>query len=82
MRRAVKIKALSTRVPVRKAALSAGSAARRSFPAWIDAAEGAVAFTAKVMPRIRDGLVLRTVAKTAKSKTGKPENPAHGPGAR
>lgn len=79
MRRTVKVKALATRVPLRKAALSANSAARRTFPAWIDANEGGVAFPAKVMPRVRDGLVLRAVAK---KKPSKPENPHHGPSGR
>ena len=82
MRRALKIKALSTRVPVRKAALSAGAAARRSFPAWIDASETVAAFPARVMPRVRDGLVLRTVAKLPKHRSTKSENPIHGAGAR
>jgi hypothetical protein len=56
---------------VRKSALTASAAARRSFPAWIDASEHGVAFTAGVVsPRVRDGLVLRTVVnrKSAKSK--------------
>jgi hypothetical protein len=70
MRRAVKVKALATRVPLRKAALSATSAARRPFPAWIDANEGAVAFPARTAtPRVRDGLVLRAV-KQKKSSQG------------
>lgn len=79
MRRAVKIKALATRVPLRKAATSASPAARRGFPAWIDANETSVAFPARVMPRVRDGLVLRAVRT---KKPAKPENPAHGPSAR
>ncbi len=39
---------------------------RRAQPAWIDAAESGVAFSAAsgiVTPRVRDGLVLRLVAK-------------------
>jgi hypothetical protein len=77
MRRPVKVKALSTRVPLRKAAASASPASRRAFPAWIAADESGVAFTAKsgAMPRVRDGLVLRTVSKK-KSSGGK--GAAHG----
>jgi hypothetical protein len=65
MRRTAKIKAVSTRVPLRKSALSASAAARRPFPAWIVADESGVAFTARsfAQPRVRDALVLRTVAK-------------------
>jgi hypothetical protein len=65
MRRVVKVKALSTRVPLRKAAMSASAASRRPFPAWIVADESGVAFPAKapVTPRVRDGLVLRRVSK-------------------
>jgi hypothetical protein len=40
--------------------------ARRPFPAWIDAAETGVSFSASsvvVTPRVRDSLVLRLVAK-------------------
>jgi hypothetical protein len=78
MRRAVKVKALAPQIPLRKAALSASAAARRSFPAWISADDSGVAFTARiaVTPRVRDGLVLRRVskkkisAKTAAKKKG------------
>jgi hypothetical protein len=65
MRRIPKVKALSTRVPLRKAAMSAAALSRRPFPAWIAADEGGVAFSAKpaVSPRVRDGLVLRLVSK-------------------
>jgi hypothetical protein len=65
MRRLVKVKALATQVPLRKAAMSASAASRRPFPAWIDADEGAVAFSAKAAatPRVRAGLVLRAVSK-------------------
>ena len=71
MRRAVKVKALATQVPLRKAAMSASAAARRPFPAWIEADEGAVAFTARAAatPRVRAGLVLRVVSKNKSSKT-------------
>jgi hypothetical protein len=65
MRRISKIKTLASRVAVRKSALSASAAARRPFPAWIVADDCGIAFTAKaaVMPRVRDGLVLRPVSK-------------------
>jgi hypothetical protein len=65
MRRLPKVKALSTRVPLRKAAMSAAALSRRPFPAWIVADEGGVAFSARgaVSPRVRAGLVLRAVAK-------------------
>lgn len=59
-----KIKALSTHMPLRKAAMSASPAGRRSFPAWIDAGDRTVTFSAAgAVPRIRDGLILRTVAR-------------------
>jgi hypothetical protein len=65
MRRVVKVKALATRMPLRKTAITASAASRRGFPAWIEADEGAVAFPAKAaaIPRVRDGLVLRKVSK-------------------
>ena len=65
MRRTVKVKALSTRVPLRKTAKIASGTTRRPFPAWIEADEGTVAFPAKAgaTPRVRDGLVLRAVSK-------------------
>jgi len=44
-----------------KIAAAARSAATRTFPAWIDASEYGVA-ASTVMPRVRDGLVLRLVA--------------------
>ena len=63
MRRTVKVKALSTRVPLRKAAMTASAASRRPFPAWI-VDDAGVAFSARtVTPRLRQGLVLRVVAK-------------------
>ena len=56
-------------LPLRKSALSATAASRRSFPAWIDADDTSVAFTARtVSPRVRDGLVLRIVRKSKGSK--------------
>ena len=68
MRRSVKVKALATRVPLRKAAMSATVASRRPFPAWIED-QDAIAFPAKAgaTPRVRDGLVLRTVSKNKTS---------------
>lgn len=70
MRRLVKIK--TARVLVRKAALTASPASRRPFPAWITADDSGIAFPAKAaaIPRVRDGLVLRRVAKQ-KNKGGK-----------
>jgi hypothetical protein len=49
--------------------MSASAAARRGFPAWIDADDNVVSFSAKriVTPRVRDGLVLRTVSKNLTS---------------
>ena len=81
MRRPVKVKALATRVPLRKTAMTASAAVRRAFPAWIAADESGVAFTAKyaATPRVRDGLVLRTVSK---KKTSGAKGPSHGDSAR
>lgn len=74
MRRPVVVKRLSARALLRKSALSASAASRRSFPAWIDSAEHGVAFTVKaVTPRVRDGLVLRTVLRR-KAKAKGPTN--------
>lgn len=67
-----KTKTLATRVVLRKAATSATAAARRPFPAWIDAGERGVAFSAAVVsPRVRDGLVLRTVAQAKSARSAK-----------
>ncbi len=79
MRRIPKVKALSTRVPLRKAAMSAAALSRRPFPAWIAADEGGVAFPAKsaVSPRVRAGLVLRVVEKK-KTPAPRPLSDAHG----
>jgi hypothetical protein len=80
MRRTTKVKALATSVPLRKTATSSSTAARRNFPAWIDATEGIVAFPARtVTPRVRDGLVLRTVSR---KKPAKPEGSANVHGGR
>ena len=69
MRRPVKVKALATRVPLRKTAKASATVPRRNFPAWIAADESGVAFPAKsaVTPRVRDGLVLRTVSRKKSS---------------
>lgn len=77
MRRTAKTKSLPTRVPLRKAAMSASNAARRSFPAWIVADESGVAFPARsfAVPRVRDGLVLRTVSK---KKVSSAKGTSHG----
>lgn len=78
MRRNVKVKPAP--ISLRKAALTTSAAARRAFPAWIDASEAVVAFPAKVAsPRVRDGLVLRTVTK---KKSGKKKKPSDGRDAR
>lgn len=75
-----KVKALVTRVAVRKAAISATPAGRRSFPAWIDANERIVTFSAAaVTSRVRDGLVLRVVSK---KKTAQPKKASDGHRAR
>jgi hypothetical protein len=79
MRRNAKLKS-TTRVSQRKTALSANAAARRSFPAWIDAGEPTVTFAAarSAMPRVRDGLVLRRVRKSKSAERRVP----HGPNSR
>lgn len=76
MRRSLKVKALATRVPLRKAAMTASAASRRPFPAWFED-EDVVAFPAKaaVTPRVRDGLVLRTVSK---NKSSSAKGSSHG----
>ncbi|MGH7945517.1 MAG: hypothetical protein ACREH8_13005 [Opitutaceae bacterium] len=81
MRRVVKVKGPATRVLLRKAAMTASAASRRGFPAWIDAGEDAIAFPAKTgaTPRVRDGLVLRTVSKT---KASRAKGTTHGNSAR
>lgn len=81
MRRSAKIKALAAHVPLRKAAMSASAASRRPFPAWIVADEGEIAFPAKAaaIPRVRDGLVLRTVSK---KKISRRKGSSHGDGTR
>jgi hypothetical protein len=64
MRRFTKVKVAAARIPLRKSA-AVPSAARREFPAWVDAGERGVSFAAAkaVMPRVRDALVLRVVSK-------------------
>lgn len=67
MRRTLKVKVLSTRVPLRKTAMTASAVSRRPFPAWI-VDDAGVAFSAKaVSPRVRHGLVLRALAKKKNS---------------
>ena len=67
MRRTVKVKALATRLPLRKAAMTASAVSRRPFPAWI-VDDAGVAFPARaVSPRVRHGLVLRALAKKKNS---------------
>lgn len=63
MHRTNKVKVTAARIPLRKSA--GGAATRRGFPAWIDAGERGISFSAArtVMPRVRDALVLRVVSK-------------------
>lgn len=74
-----KVKTLPSRVPLRKAVTSSTAAARRPFPAWIDAGSGVAFSAALVSPRVRDGLVLRTVAL---KKSAGLRNPSDAPGRR
>ncbi len=81
MSRAPKIKIVAARMLAPKASRLIGAVSRRAFPAWIDASERAVSFNATaVMPRVRDGLVLRMVGRSKAASTSKKS--AHGPGAR
>ena len=81
MRRAPKVKIVTARVLARKAKVSALHATRRTFPAWIDASERGVAFSATgVTKRVRDGLVLRIVGQ--KKKTVAAKKSSDGSGAR
>ena len=73
MRRPVVPQRLSARALKRRSAVISPVAARRSFPAWIDAGDHGVALSAgPVLPRVRDALVLRLVSrgKGAKAKGG------------
>lgn len=81
MSRAPKIKIVAARMLAPKASRTIATAAHRTFPAWIDATErdGAVNVRA-VMPRVRDGLVLRMVRRAKPAL--QPKKSAHGPGAR
>lgn len=75
MSRVVKAKTLTHRVALRKAATTASAASRRSFPAWISADDPVVAFPARVAtPRVRDGLVLRTIARKKNSSRKKTDD--------
>ena len=80
MRRAPKVKTPASRMPLRKAAVTASAASRRPFPAWISADEGTAALPAvAVTVRVRDGLVLRTVSK---KKTANPKSSSGSHGVR
>jgi hypothetical protein len=79
MRRNVKPQAVGTRTAARQTASTANAAARRAFPAWIDAADGAAFSVTSVTPRLRSALVLRVVTP---QKPANPRNAAHGSGAR
>ncbi len=50
---------------------AASSGSGRSFPAWIDAAEGGVAGCLGAEPRVRDALVLRLVAGRRAAGSGR-----------
>jgi hypothetical protein len=64
MRPVIKAKRLFPRVLLRKATSASSAGLRRVFPAWIDASDHGLPFSAvTVTPRVRDGLVLRQVAK-------------------
>lgn len=64
MRPVIKAKPLFPRVLLRKGTSASTVGSRRAFPAWIDASEHGLPFPAvTVTPRVRDGLVLRKVAK-------------------
>jgi hypothetical protein len=65
MRRTAKIKSATGRMPLRKTVTSASAAARRNYPAWVDANDGPtfVGASRRATPRVRDGLVLRRVSK-------------------
>ena len=56
---------------------AASIAASRTFPAWIDSAESGAGHRT-VMPRVRDGLVLRLVAGR---RQGRDASPFHATGA-
>ena len=79
MRRAAKPKAAAKMAKARKPVLTASAAARRAFPAWIDASDRTVPFAAStVQPRVRDALVLRQVTR----KSDRAKGTAHDPDAR
>jgi hypothetical protein len=82
MRRSTKVKVVAARIPIRKSAAAAAGASRRSFPAWIDAGDRGVSFSAikSVTPRVRDALVLRVVSKGRRSSSDRKSS--HGAGAR
>jgi hypothetical protein len=80
MRRHIKVKSVTTRGLVRKSVTSGTAAARRNFPAWVDAAETTVVFSAarSATPRVRAGLVLRRVGIVKSVE----RSVAHGAGSR
>lgn len=64
MSRVPKIKVVAARMLAPKASRMTGTSVRRTFPAWIDASDRGVSFHATaVVPRVRDGLVLRLVGR-------------------
>jgi hypothetical protein len=74
MRRNAKFKTAASRILLRKSVTSATESARRSFPAWIDAGDTSVSFSAarSATPRVRDGLVLRRVGQNKTSERSVP----------
>jgi hypothetical protein len=83
MARSSKVKPVVTRTHLRKSTLTANPAARRPFPAWVDANERQAPFPARAAhPRLRDSLVLRRVSKQPKKKSAGAKGTHHGPSAR
>ncbi|PTX90788.1 hypothetical protein DB354_19230 [Opitutus sp. ER46] len=65
MIRTAKDKPAADRQPVRRTPSSASAAARQSFPVWVDAGETPTTQPSArgATPRVRAGLVLRSVSK-------------------
>ena len=79
MRRIAKTKIATVRVLPRRAAAAATVWSRRDYPAWIDASDRGVSFSATcATPRVRDGLVLRLVAQKRKIGSSRRTPDAHG----
>jgi hypothetical protein len=83
MARSSKVNRVITRTHLRKSTLTANPAARRPFPAWIDASDRQAPFPARTAhPRLRDSLVLRRISKQTKKKSAGAKGTHHDPGAR